>query len=70
LATNPVQDEPQQTTARKVAATLSAPVTERTPRIVALLALAGAFAATAPDPLGMAASAAIVVIAWEVGRKR
>lgn len=71
MATMPDDDlEPQRTAAQRLAQAIKAPVTERAPRTLSLLAVAALAASLAPAPFSGIAAAALVALAWEAGRRR
>ena len=70
MATTPIEDEEQPTVAQRVREAVTAPVTQRKPRVVALLILAAGLGALAPLPFGPLAAMVVAGISWEVGRAR
>ncbi len=62
MATNPTEEEPQPTVARRMAQAVTTPSQSRT---VTLLALAAAAATTAPFPLGPIAAGILVIVAGQ-----
>jgi hypothetical protein len=69
MATIPDEDEQPQATVERVARAVAAPI-ERTPPVLAGLAVAAGAGSLAPDPFGVIVAAVLIPVAWSLAKRR
>jgi hypothetical protein len=69
MPTVPEEPEQPQKGVRRAAAAIVAPVSSTTPRIAALLVMAGGAGSLAPEPFGVLSASAAIGAAFYIGRK-
>lgn len=69
MPTMPDEEPDKQATVERIASAIVSPI-ERTPPVLAALAVAAGAGSLAPDPFGVIVAAVLVPAAWYVARRR